>query len=299
MEYKILLDKIIKNKISIGELEKIKINYNKYENLDLIDFIKEYQNYNNKADNILELLDGLDRIGYKFNDELFSNHLINGLNDEVTIWYINKFPPNDKFQDNNKFLIDASLSIEAYRGYGFPLKILLSNGFNPNFNGIDWFYFKGHYDGGQEVCFEAYDLFFKYGYKFSNPLMFYVLISKISYEIEPNPPLRLANSLIQIDIQKFMEYDEIKKWLQMNIIVINESDLQNFLDLKYYNSRDQIINELINEICFIKNKFIKWPNILLNFDNYKPDQMDRSNINMCKYPLIGFVDKFIQEEFII
>lgn len=292
MDYRDLLEKINNNKICIKELLQIKINYENNNDLNLIDFIKEYQNYNNKPEDILELLDGLDMIRFEFTEELFSDHLINGLHDDVTLWYINKF-------SNNKFLVDAALSIEAYRGYGFPLKILLSNGFNPNFSGVDWFYFKGHYDGGREVCFEVYDLFFDYGYKFSNPLTFYVLTSHISYEIKQNLPLKLTNSSIKLDIKKFLDQNEMKKWLQMDLIEIKESDLQNFLELGYYSSREQIITELIDEICFIKNKFIKWPNILLNIDNYSPNNKNRDDTNNYKYPLIGFNDKFEQEDFII
>ena len=48
-----------------------------------------------------------------------------------------------------------------------------------------------------------------------------------------------------------------------------------------------------------KNKFIKWPNVILNLHNYNCDQMDRTQLDICKYPLIGLDDNLEQEEFLI
>lgn len=292
-----VIDKIIDNTISLNEILKISICYNNKTNLDIKEFIKQYQNYQNKPHKILELLNGLDMINYKFDDELFSDHLINGLHDEITLWYINKFPANN--EKNNKFLLDATLSIEAYRGFGFPLKTLLLNGYKPNFKKIDWFFFKGNYDGGQIMSYECYYLFLEFGYEFANPLMFYCLFMSISYNIYPTLPPRFKNSSIKIDLEKLMNFNEVKKWFEKNPIEINETHLQNFLDLEYYNSRDEIIEELVNEMGFIKNKFIKWPNIIINFNNYNCDKMDRTQTKICKYPLIGYNDNFEQNDFLL
>ena len=293
MNYTELIDKIVNKKILLNELANIKIDYLEYNNLDIKDFIKEYQSYLNNSSKIVKLLDGLDGINFQFTEDLFSNHLANGLHDEITLWYIKKFP------NDNRFLIDAPLSIEAYRAYGFPLKTLLSNGFEPNFEGIDWFFFKGNYEAGKEMCLECYYLLLAHGYKFSNPLVFYSLFTFISYQIKPEYPYQFKKSSIPIDLEKFMGLEQVNKWFQTDPIVITESHLQNFLDLKYYNSREQIIEELVNELGFIKNKFIKWPNVILNLHNYNSDQMDRTQLDICKYPLIGLDDNLEQEEFLI
>jgi len=294
MDYNEFIEKIKNKKISLNEISKKIICY-KDNNLTLKEFIIQYQNYNNNPDKILELLDGLDILKYKFDEDLFSAHLTDGLNDEITLWYMQKFP------SNNKLLLDATLSIEAYRGYGFPLKTLLSNGYKPNFEGIDRFFFKGHYDGGREMCYECYYLFLEHGYKFTNPLVFYCLFMEISYSIDSKNQnkLKFKNSSIRIDLEKLMNFDEVKKWFDTNPIIINEEHLQNFLDLGYYDSREKIIEELVNEMGFIKNKFIIWPNVIINFSNYTCEHMDRSQTDICKYPLIGYNDNFEQNDFLL
>ena len=77
MKYTELIDKIVNKKILLNELANIKIDYLEYNNLDIKDFIKEYQSYLNNSSKIVKLLDGLDGINFQFTEDLFSNHLAN------------------------------------------------------------------------------------------------------------------------------------------------------------------------------------------------------------------------------
>lgn len=294
-----LVNRIINKTISLEELENVKISYSRYDNLSIKEFIKEYQSYSNKPDKILELLEGLDNLGWNFDSELFLDHLANGLYDDVTLWYIQKFPA-DTYNINNKFLVNAALSIEASKSYGFPLKTLLANGFDPNVKGIDWFFFRGNYEGGCESSYQCYFILLQNGYKFSNPLVFYSLFSSISYNIEPNLPFRpKKNKYIPIDFVKLFDFPEVCKWFETNPIIITDEHIENLIELDYFYSREDIIENLINEIGFIKNKFIKWPNVIINISNYTPDNMDRTQLNICKFPLIGLSDNLVQEEFLL
>jgi hypothetical protein len=299
MDYKKIIKKIFKKKITLEELKKIEIKVNfKFNHTitcDIDRFIKEYQHcINNNEENIIKLFNALVEMGFEFKSEHFSHHLEHGLYDEVTKWYLEL---DDKFRDN-KYLLDAIYGIQGARCYGNPLRCLLSNDFNPNLvEAMDYFWYQYNFDGGcHESCYKCYELLLEHGYKFSNPLVICDILSDLSLLINRYAPLR--SSYIDIDLDKFINFTEIQKYLKMEYIEIKKEHIQQFVNLGYKENYDLVIKDIVNELGFGKNNFIKWPNIIINIDNYKKNDMNRNHTAIFKYPLIGFNDDFIQNEFI-
>lgn len=288
MKYKLLVKKIINKQILIEDLLKIKILYEDKISYGIDDFIKKYQHcINSNEDEILILFQALNNLGFNFTEDHFTHHLIHGLYDKVTEWYINS---NAKFR-KNEFLIYAAMGTQGARCYGFPLKCLLTNGFAPNFESIDLFWYHGFNDGSKNCCIECYELLLNYGYKFSNPLVVCDILSYISFLIIPEPPLNSYEININL-----LYHKEIIKYFNMDFIEIKEEHIQKFIELKYYSKRENIFDDVINNLCWKKNKFFKWPNVIININDYT--RTNNIDTKIYKYPKIGFDDNFIQSEYL-
>lgn len=237
MNYKKLKNKILKNKITLKEL---------HDYTDMDRFIEEYQHcINNNEEDIIELFDALVNIGFYFKPGHFSHHLEHGLYNKVTEWYLEQ---DEKFRDNN-FLLDAMYGIEGDECYGYPLRCLLSNGFNPNLvESMDHFwYYQESIGNSRELLFEHYELLLEYGYIFSNPLVVCDILTFFSFIIKEEPL-----QSIYIDPKKFMDFPEIKKYMEMDYIEIKEEHVQQIVEYGYKENREAVIEEVINGLKFQK-----------------------------------------------
>jgi hypothetical protein len=286
MDYKEVIKSLIsKKKIHLDDLIGLSIKYKRNIEYDLKSFILEYQKYNlgESEEDILKLLNGLLKNGYKFDKSYFFDFLEFGAGDNIIDWYINL---GDEYKDNNALLY-AAYAIESYEN---TLEPLLIRGFDPNFKEMDGVWFNGHYDGGYESCVNTYYLLLKYGYKFQNPITFCFLMRYVSKEF--------LN--IKYDVNKFFKFPEIQKYMKLEYIEITEEHAQQFMEVNNI-CRDEFIEGVLYTFGYYKNTFTKYPNIIINIDNYTLDDYNKEmqrNEKYLKYPLIGFNDKFIQTEYL-
>ena len=275
MDSTVFIKKLCKNKIKLEELDTLEINYDIYDSININYFIENYQ-CNEDVDDILILLNGLKNIGFKFTQSHFESYLADGKFEDIIDWYMDL---GNEFNEDH-FILDAAYSIEKE---DCLLEALLQRNFNPNFEGIDIFWFDGHYDGGYESCCKTYYLLLKYGYKFQNPLMFCMLVGSISC---------MFKERFEFDIEEFFNFPEIKKYMEMEYIEIKDEHLREFLKLEYFHKCENL-DQYFQDLGFMNNPTIKWPKIIITIDKYVKNEVDihsygTNKLEDFQYAFIGF-----------
>lgn len=124
-----------------------------------------------------------------------------------------------------------------------------------------------------DVCnyMYIYEILLRYGYKFTNNLVALVILSNL-YNVPLNNKTQNNTFFINNNYRllKMYENDEIKKYLNLEKIIISEKDFNDYLKLNGCN-----IYEAIQNIVWYKppteKTFHKWPQVIFDVEKYKSE----------------------------
>lgn len=265
IDYKECIKNILENRYIEDELDEvIIINYKDYKELGFNDFLKFYHIEDEFDVNIFA---NLKTINYYFDhDDFFDYFTQNSTSMKLFNWYMS----NIKSDLGEKF---STFSIAKNRNL-ILLEELFKLGLNdPNrlwFDkiAIDEFYYIYDFDEldkikndkankiytycGDSKVFDMYNIMLKYGYKFKNNIVIYMLCKNISWLATDINDLNTINELSSVIA--FINHDEFKKYFTQDTIIITDNDVNQIMNELYMDEKEviQLYDDKFNPECKIK-----------------------------------------------
>ncbi len=242
-----------------------------YKELGFNDFLKFYHIEDEFDVNIFA---NLKTINYYFDhDDFFDYYTQNSTSMKLFNWYMS----NIKSDLGEKF---STFSIAKNRNL-ILLEELFKLGLNdPNrlwFDkiAIDEFYYIYDFDEldkikndkinniytycGDSKVFDMYNIMLKYGYKFKNNIVIYMLCKNISWLVKD------INTLQEISVvNTFINHDEFQKYFTQETIIISDNDINEIMDTFYMDEKEvmQLFDDNFNPKCKVKfPKFVFRKNV--------------------------------------
>lgn len=270
INYKECIKNILENRYIEDELDEVIINdYKNYKELSFNDFIKFYHI---EDDFDVNIFDKLKNINYYFDhDDFFDYYTENSTSMILFNWYMSNIK-SDLGQNFSTFSIAKNKNLILLEEL-FKLGFDDPNGLWFDKIAINEFYYIYDFDEldkiknekinkiytycGDSKVFDMYNIFLKYGYKFKNNIVVYMLCKNISYLVKDINDLNISKELSSVNI--FINHDEFQKYFIQDTIIISDNDINQIRDIFYMNRKEimQLFDDKFNPECKIKfPKFI-------------------------------------------